>query len=150
MESRSMYNVALLVLRLVLGVIMTAHGLQKMGWIEGGAGSLSGTVEWFVQQGIPNYLGYLAVAAELLGGIGLIVGLLGRLAAFGIAIVMAVAIFQMHLDKGLFGASGGFEFPLSLLGIAIALMLLGMGSYSLDSKIAKKMDKTIGGQNSSG
>lgn len=125
---------------------MAAHGLQKVGVLPGGAGSLSAHVEGFRGMGFPDYLTYLNVAAELLGGLGLIVGLLGRLAAFGVAVSMVVAIMKVHWQVGFFGQNGmaGIEWPLALLAMAFALLLAGMGDYSIDAKIARRMDKAIG------
>ncbi|MER3413536.1 MAG: hypothetical protein C4340_01185 [Armatimonadota bacterium] len=141
MESKSLVGVALLVLRVVLGVIMTAHGMQKVGLI--GDGGIQQTLDGFATMNIPAWAGYCAIAAELLGGIGIIVGMLGRFAAMGIAATMLVAIWVVHLPHGLF-APDGFELPLSLAGMAIALILTGMGPYSIDALIAKKMDAASG------
>ncbi|HWP30324.1 MAG TPA: DoxX family protein [Fimbriimonadales bacterium] len=130
-------NFALLILRIALGVIMVAHGAQKLGWIAGGAGSLAGTVEFFQNTwNIPPFLTYCNVAAEFLGGLGVLVGLLGRIAAAAVAINMIVAIFVEHWPK-FFNSEGGFEFPMSLFAIALALLITGMGQYSLDAVIAK-------------
>ncbi|MCW5946705.1 MAG: DoxX family protein [Fimbriimonadales bacterium] len=137
-------GVGLLVLRLGLGSVMFAHGLQKLG-VFGGDRDLNTTIQrWQEVQGIPPWLGYLAITAEVAGGLGLIIGLFGRLAAFGIACTMAVATFKVHLPNGFWNSDRGFEFPMILMIAAIALMLTGMGSISLDSRIAKRMDKTIG------
>jgi len=141
MESKTLISVALLVLRIVLGVIMTAHGMQKVGLI--GDSSIQQTLDWFAGMGIPAWAGYCNIAAELLGGIGIAVGLLGRFAAMGIAASMLVAIWVVHLPNGLF-APDGFELPLALAGMAIALILTGMGPYSIDALIAKKMDAATG------
>src|SRR3977135_928489 len=86
------HNVALTTLRLVLGVVFFAHGAQKtLGWF-GGYG-FTGTMGFFTQQAhIPAPLAFLAICAEFLGGIGLLLGLLGRVAAFGIACNMVGAV----------------------------------------------------------
>src|SRR4029077_21065105 len=90
----------LAVLRLVLGIVFFAHGAQKaLGWF-GGAG-FSATMQMFTQSGIPPFLAVLAIAAEFLGGMGLIVGFLGRIAALGIMVNMAVAI-SVHAPNGFF------------------------------------------------
>src|SRR5471030_1486327 len=93
---------ALTVARVALGSIIFAHGAQKMlGWF-GGYG-FSGTMAFFTQQmGIPAVFAFLAIAAEFFGGLGLIVGLLGRIAAFGILSTMAVAIMTVHAQNGFF------------------------------------------------
>src|ERR1700761_7705590 len=92
----------LTVLRLVLGIIFFAHGAQKMlGW-WGGAG-FAGTMG-FLEKGmhVPAFLAFLAIAAEFFGGIGLILGFLTRIAAFGITVNMVVAIVTVHYRNGLF------------------------------------------------
>lgn len=129
---------ASLVLRVILGVVMFPHGAQKaLGWF-GGYG-LSGTLNYFTgTMGIPLAFAVLAIAAEFLGSIGLIVGLVTRLAAFGIACNMAVAIFMVHLPNGFFmnwsgkQAGEGFEFHLLAIAIALALMIKGGGRWSMD------------------
>src|SRR6185295_5127979 len=91
----------LTVMRLVLGILFFAHGAQKvLGWF-GGPG-YNATIGMFQQMGIPHVFAVLAVAAEFLGGLGLIVGCLGRVAAFGIICNMVVAIFAVHASQGLF------------------------------------------------
>src|SRR5215813_5548269 len=92
----------LTILRLVLGVVFFAHGAQKaLGWF-GGYG-FGGTMGFFTQQmHIPAPFAFLAICAEFLGGIGLILGLLGRVAAFGIACNMFVAVLMVHVPNGFF------------------------------------------------
>lgn len=128
-----------LVLRLALGVVMLPHGMQKVfGWF-GGYG-LSGTWGFMTgQMHIPAIFAALAIIAESAGALGLIVGLLGRVAAFGIGVEIAVAAFVgHHVANGFFmnwsGHQGGegFEFHLLVVGIAIALMIRGSGALSLD------------------
>src|SRR5277367_4645258 len=87
---------AVTVARLVLGVVFFAHGAQKMlGWF-GGFG-FSGTMGFFTGvMHIPAPFAFLAIAAEFFGGLGLILGLLTRIAAFGIAVNMLVAIMTVH------------------------------------------------------
>jgi putative oxidoreductase len=128
-------------LRLVLGVVMFAHGAQKMlGWF-GGYG-FKGTMGFFTQMmHIPAPLAFLAIAAEFFGGLGLIVGLLSRVAAFGISVNMLVAIFTVHLANGLFmnwtgqQKGEGFEYHLLVLAITVALMIRGAGAFSFDRAI---------------
>jgi len=130
-----------LVLRLTLAVVMFPHGAQKaLGWF-GGHG-FKGTMGFFTKSGIPAPLAFLAIVAEFLGSLGLLLGLLTRLAAFAIACVMVVAIFRVHTEHGFFmNWSGnqkgeGFEFHLLAIGLALALMLGGAGRWSLDALIA--------------
>ena len=92
---RTTNDPTLLIARLVLGIIFFAHGAQKMlGWY-GGPG-FSGSMQGFTDMGIPSFLAFLAIAAEFFGGLGLIVGFLGRIAAFGIMVNMIVAILAVH------------------------------------------------------
>src|SRR3954447_7213516 len=88
-------------LRIALGIIFFAHGAQKMlGWF-GGYG-YTGTMHSFTASGIPAPLAFLAIAAEFFGGLGLIFGLLGRVAAIGITVNMLVAIAAVHAKFGFF------------------------------------------------
>jgi putative oxidoreductase len=135
-------GVAGLILRLTLAVVMFPHGAQKApGWY-GGYG-FRGTMKFFTDSGIPAVFGLLAIAAEFLGSIGLAIGLLTRVAAFGIACVMVVAVVTTHWQHGFFmnwygnQKGEGFEFHLLALGIAITLMIIGAGIWSLDSALAR-------------
>ena len=134
-------GVAGLILRLTLGIVMFPHGAQKaLGW-HGGHG-FKGTVQSFIGSGIPKALAVLAIAAEFLGPIGLVIGLLTRVAAFGIACVMLVAIATVHWPHGFFmnwdgkQKGEGFEYHLLALGIALALVIAGAGAWSLDAAVA--------------
>jgi len=135
-------NTATAILRLVLGVIFFAHGAQKLlGWF-GGYG-FSGTMGFFTGVlHIPAPLAFLAIAAEFFGGLGLILGFLTRIAAFGIAVNMLVAITTVHSAFGLFmNWSGtqkgeGFEYHLLVLAITVFLMIRGAGALSVDRAIA--------------
>lgn len=131
-------SAGLLLLRLLLGVVFFAHGAQKvLGWF-GGYG-LPATVNFFEQTwAIPPFLTYIAAFTEFLGGIALVVGILTRIFALGLVIEMTVAIFLAHPPaKGLFNP-GGFEFPLSLLVMALTIFLLGSGKYSIDEKVFRQ------------
>jgi len=132
------------ILRLVLGVVFFAHGAQKMLGCWGGYG-FSGTMHAFTHDmGIPAVFAFLAIAAEFFGGLGLILGLLGRVAAFGIACVMAVAIAKVHLANGLFmnwagnQKGEGIEYHLLVLAMAIAIMITGSGAASVDLALGKR------------
>jgi len=133
---------AIAVLRIVLGVVFFAHGAQKMlGWF--GGNGFSGTMAFFTGSlHIPAVFAFLAIAAEFFGGIGLLLGLLTRVAAFGIAINMLVAIFKVHLQNGFFAnwfgeqKGEGIEFHLLVLAITTLLMIKGSGAFSIDRKLA--------------
>jgi putative oxidoreductase len=134
-------NLATAILRVVLGVVFFAHGAQKMlGWF-GGPG-FSGTMGFFTgTMHIPAPLAFLAIAAEFFGGLGLILGVLTRIAAFGIAVNMIVAIATVHSAFGFFmnwdGAQKGegFEYHLLVLAMAVFLMIRGAGAFSIDYAI---------------
>ncbi len=137
-------GVSSLVLRLTLGVVMFAHGAQKvLGWF-GGRG-LEATLTYFTKmQHIPVEFAVLAIAAEFLGPIGLFVGFLTRVAAFAIAVEMAVAVYLVHLKFGFFvnwsgkQAGEGFEYHILVFAIAIALMIKGSGRWSIDRLMSQK------------
>ena len=117
---------------------MFAHGAQKMlGWF-GGFG-FRGTMGFFKEEmKIPSPLAFLAIAAEFFGSLCLLFGFLTRIAALGIAIVMFVAIFAVHLRFGFFAnwfgnqKGEGFEFHLLAIALAIVLIAKGAGAFSLD------------------
>ena len=122
-----------LALRLPIGIIFMAHGAQKLfGWF-GGYG-LDGTGQWMASIGLePGYLmALLAGSGEFFGGLAILLGLLTRPAAAGLAFTMAVAIITVHLGNGLFMTNNGYEFGLALLSASVALVALGGGSLSLD------------------
>jgi putative oxidoreductase len=134
-----------LVLRLVLGVIFFAHGAQlTFGWFDGYG--FGGTMGFFTGTlHIPAPLAFLAIVAQFAGGIGLILGLLTRLAALGIGANMLVAVTMVHAQYGFFmNWSGtqkgeGFEYHLLAIAIAIALIVRGGGKWALDTAIEQSL-----------
>jgi putative oxidoreductase len=131
------HDAAPTIARLALGLVMFPHGAQKMlGWF-GGYG-YSGTMGYFTHSGIPAVFAFLAIMAEFLGSIGLIVGALSRVAAFGIAVNMAVAIAMVHASQGFFmnwfgnQKGEGFEYHLLAIALAAIVMVKGAGLWSLD------------------
>jgi putative oxidoreductase len=131
---------ASLPLRLVAGVIFTAHGAQKLFAWFGGYG-LDATGQWMESIGlVPGYpLAVMAGTAEFFGGIFLIVGLLTRPTSAVLAITMLVAMFSVHIDNGLFMSNNGYEFSLALLAISVSLLLSGAGKLSLDNLITRRL-----------
>jgi putative oxidoreductase len=119
-------------LRVVVGVIMTAHGWQKL--LDFGTWRVQ-----VAQLGVPaaDIAAPLAMVAELFGGLALILGLGTRIAAFAVACVMVVAIGAVNLPHGLFAADGGFEFPLVLLTAALYFIAAGGGPISLDAVLRR-------------
>jgi putative oxidoreductase len=121
------------VLRVALGVILAAHG-----WLK-----VMDYPAWRAQVGelgipSPEIMAPLALAGELLGGLGLAFGLLTRLAAFGAFCVMAVAIATVHFYNGLFAQNGGFEFPLILAAASVFFLAAGPGPFSLDTYLRRR------------
>lgn len=127
-------------LRLIAGILFMAHGAQKLFSWFGGYG-LEGTGQWMESIGLtPGYLmALMAGSVEFIGGILLIIGLLTRPTSFVLAITMIVAIFTVHIDNGLFMATNGYEFALTLVAISISLMFSGAGKLSLDSAVAERL-----------
>jgi putative oxidoreductase len=135
-------STATAILRLVLGVVFFAHGAQKMlGWF-GGFG-FSATMGFFTAMHIPAPLAFLAIAAEFFGGMGLIVGFLTRIAAFGIAVNMLVAVATIHHAFGFFmnwygtQKGEGCEYHLLVLAMAAFLMIRGAGAFSIDRAVSR-------------
>ncbi|OUL59815.1 DoxX family protein [Pseudoalteromonas ulvae] len=127
-------------LRLVAGIIFSAHGAQKLFAWFGGYG-LDGTGQWMESIGLaPGFLmALLAGSAEFFGGILLLLGLLTRPAALALAGTMVVAILTAHIGNGLFMSNNGYEFGLALLAMSVALVIQGGGRFSLDSVIGRKL-----------
>ncbi len=137
-------DISSLVLRVLLGIAFFPHGAQKVfGWF-GGFG-FSGTMGFFTEKmGIPVVFAFLAIMAEFLGPLGLLSGFLTRIAAFGIACNMTVAIFMVHIPNGFFmnwfgnQKGEGYEYHILAIAIAIALMIKGGGKLSVDRLISEK------------
>jgi putative oxidoreductase len=117
---------ALLVLRIVLGVIMIGHGYSKV------FGGLSHHVQFVSSLGLPGWLAYVSAVTEFFGGILVITGLLTRCVSLAILIDLGVAIAKVHWKNGLLG-NGGYQFPLALAAIAFALVFFGGGPMAIDS-----------------
>jgi len=133
----------LTILRLAAGIMIFPHGLQKtFGWF-GGAG-FSAQMAGFERSHIPAVFALLAIAAEFLGGLGLIFGALTRIAAFGLASNMIVGVYLLHWKNGFFmNWSGhqkgeGFEFHILVVAMAIVLMARGGGAASIDRALSRK------------
>ena len=124
--------------RLALAAVMIAHGSQKVLGTFNGPG-----FKMFIEGGTPfGFMRpswfWLAAAAlsELVGGLLVGLGLLTRVGAFFIACVMLTAIAGVHWNNGFFSANRGFEFPLALLGMALALVIAGGGQASVDRALS--------------
>jgi putative oxidoreductase len=134
----------LTVARVLLGVVFFAHGAQKLlGWF-GGPGYTAAMGTFTHAMGIPAVFAFLAIVAGFFGGIGLIVGLLGRVAAFGIFCEMLVAVAKVHAPNGFFmnwtgtQKGEGIEFHLLALALCAAVMMAGSGALSVDLALSRR------------
>lgn len=116
---------ALLAMRLTVGAIMVAHSYSK---VFGGLHHYAGFIG---SLGLPAWAAYLSAFVEFLGGLLVLLGLFTRPAAFAICIDLCVAIWKVHLHKGLTG-EGGMELPLAVATLAFALVLFGPGPIAMD------------------
>jgi putative oxidoreductase len=124
----------ILILRVAIGSVMLAHGSQKVLGVFGGKG-LDATVSMMsAGLGLPAFFIYLSTFTEFLGGIALLFGVLTRF--FGIAVLtnMLVAVYAVHMKNGFF-APTGFEFPWTLAMIALGIIMMGPGEFSLDRAV---------------
>lgn len=114
-------------LRLSSGALFLAHGLLKVNVF-----TIAGTVGYFESLGLPGFLAYLTIAAELGGGLALILGVAVRVVSLGLIPVLLGATW-VHAGNGWqFSADGGgFEFPLFWLAVQAAIAILGAGAYAL-------------------
>ena len=136
-------NAGMFIVRLTLGIVMFPHGAQKLlGWF-GGAG-FAGTLKGMTGMGLPAALVILIIAVELLGSLSLILGFLGRLSALGFIGLMLGAIFMVHLPNGFFmnwmgsQKGEGIEYHILVIGIALAILVKGSGSLSVDRSMSDK------------
>lgn len=142
---RTRNSAALLVARLAAGIVIFPHGAQKALGMFGGPG-FSGTIDSFqTNLGIPAVATILAIAAEFLGGLGLIFGFLARLSALGVGVVMAVAVAKVHGEHGFFmnwfaqpDRGQGFEYHILMIGLCLAVLIGGAGALSVDRSLSKK------------
>lgn len=134
-------GIAGLLLRLTLAVVMFPHGAQKaLGWF-GGQG-FEQTLASFTRSGIPMGLVLLVIGTEFLGPLGLAMGLLTRVVALGLICEMLVAIVRVHWRHGFFmnwigtQPGEGFEYHVLVIGMALTVLIVGAGVWSLDRALA--------------
>jgi putative oxidoreductase len=127
-------SVGIAIVRVVTGIIMFAHGYQKVF-----TNGIDGVTGFFTQLGIPlpGLAAPLVAFLELAGGVALVLGLLTRLVALGFVFDMLGAIFFVHLENGFF-LPGGIEFVLLLAAASLAFVIAGAGAFSLDEAIARR------------
>jgi putative oxidoreductase len=134
-------DTGMLIARLALGIVMFPHGAQKLlGWF-GGQG-FAATVQGMTGMGLPAALVFVVILIEFFGSLALILGVLGRIAAFGILCVMLGALFMVHLPNGFFmnwmgnQKGEGFEYHLLAIGLALAVLVNGSGRWSSDRRMS--------------
>ncbi len=136
----SSLSIALLLLRIALGVVFFAHGAQKLlGWF-GGHGP-RGTLEYYTRAvGLPFFLAYPGIPLEFVAALAVEFGFLTRLAALVFLVMMLVAVLRVHRTTGFFmnwgseqGRGEGFEYSLTLAVVSLSLLIAGGGSFSIDA-----------------
>jgi putative oxidoreductase len=135
---RKVVDLALLILRVIVGIIFAAHGAQKLFGAFGGMG-LAETVKMM------GPLGYLVTIGEFFGGLGLVVGFLTRFSAASLIVIMLGAIALVHGKNGFFLDKGGFEYNLALIGLLAPILLCGPGRYSIGRYLPLPRSKRSGG-----
>jgi putative oxidoreductase len=134
---RPAVDLALLVVRVVAGVIFAAHGSQKLFGAFGGQG-LEATVTML------GAIGYPVAVGEFFGGFGLIVGFLTRFSAASLIVVMLGAIATVHGKNGFFMSAGGFEYNLALTGLLLPTLIAGPGRYGVGRYLPLPKSKATG------
>jgi putative oxidoreductase len=136
-------DLALLMVRLIVGLTIAAHGAQKLfGWF-GGPG-LRGTSGWLASMGLraASFWALMAGVSEFGGGVVLALGLLSPFGSLGIIAAMVMAIILAHWPR-FFASNQGMEYPLVLLGGAVAAALSGSGTYSLDGLLGLTLPQPL-------
>ena len=128
--------VALTTLRVAVGAILAVHGWAKLSDVAGTSQSFE-----HLAMPAPQLLVYLAIAGEFLGGLGLLLGLLTRIAALGPLCTMLVAILTVHVGHGLLAKNGGYEYPLVLLLVSAFFAVNGAGPWSLDALLERRAER---------
>ena len=133
-------DAALLIIRIILGTIFIAHGSQKLFGAFGGPG-LDGIV------GMLGPIGYLVAVGEFFAGVGILIGVLSRFSATVILVLMIGALVLVHGQHGFFLSNNGFEYVLALIGLSLAVILIGPGCYAfgrfLSLPQSKKTHRTM-------
>ncbi len=130
-------DLALLVLRVAVGVVILGHGLLKFGWV-GKGGSIGGVAGWFHGLGLRPGLfwAWVSALAESAGGLLTVIGLGGPIGPGIVAADLVVVTIVAHVPKGFWANNGGWEFPVPLGAGALAVALIGNGAWSLDAALA--------------
>lgn len=134
MDRPAVRDAALLLLRICLGVVFVAHGVDKM-FLTGITDTARQFGEWGVPQ--PQLSAYLAAIGEMLGGAMLAVGLLTTFIAGLLALLAVMALYFVHLSQGFFVAQGGVEYTMILVVALLMIVVFGAGRASLDEVLAR-------------
>ena len=128
-------DIGMAIVRIITGIVFIAHGAQKLFMF-----GIDGTTGFFTQVGapLPGITAPLVAVLEFFGGFALVIGLLTRLVALGLAFDMLGAIVLVHLANGFFASDNGVEFVLLLMVNAIALAVAGPGAWSVDGAIGRR------------
>lgn len=137
-------DIALLILRLVVGGLMVGHGAQKLFGLFGGHG-LAGTTGFMGSMGLrpAGLWARAAGVAEFGGGLLLVLGLLTPLGGLGLIAAMTMAILLVHRGKGLWASDGGGEYNFVIATVGLVLLLTGGGAYSLDAVLGLTLSPTL-------
>jgi putative oxidoreductase len=150
MKSDPRTNIGLLVLRLGIGLVITFYGCQKMFGLFGGHGYVATINTFTTAMNIPPLFAHLAIVAEFCGGLGILLGCLTPVAAFGVLCTMAFATYinasapdALHalISTGNPADASKILYPLVIGFGAAAIMVMGAGSYSLDAKFFRRSGK---------
>jgi putative oxidoreductase len=130
-------SLALLIIRIAAALAFLYHGSQILFGALGGPGPQG----FAAYLHVPAIVGYLVGLAQFAGGLAVLTGVLIRVGSVCIIIVMLGAIFMVHLPHGFDVSKGGFEYPLTQIFIAVALLVAGGGLYSLGSLLPEGLRK---------
>ncbi|WP_020529763.1 DoxX family protein [Flexithrix dorotheae] len=137
-------NIGFSIARLTLGLVIFPHGAQKLLGLFGGYG-YSATMETFTtQMGLPGIIAFLVIMIEFFGSISLILGLFSRFWALALTGMFMGIIFTTQLEHGFFmnwfgnQAGEGYEYSLLVIGLALTIIVIGSGKWSIDNLISKK------------
>ncbi len=129
-------NVALLLLRVALGVIILPHGMQKLAGWWGGAGLKATLATFKERRKTPAPVTLLVIVGESFGSVALVLGLLTRFDAFAVVLTQLGAIVMVHWRNGFFAGKNGYEFNLLLLVVGVVVMIYGPGPLAVDGWLA--------------